>query len=112
MEEKQTEEKPASPELKTGSDDVKENKNIAVLSYLGILCLVPLLLKKESSFVQFHAKQGLVLMIGWLFIWFPFVGQVLWAILAIFSIWGIINVLEGKKTRLPVVADLAEKFNI
>lgn len=92
--------------------DIEDNKSIAILSYLGILCLVPLLLKKDSKFVKFHAKQGLVLIIGWLFVWFPFVGQVLWIVLAIFSIWGIINVLNGKFTRLPVIADLADKFNI
>ena len=38
--------------------DIQQNKGISVLSYLGILFLVPYLSKKESKFAQFHAKQG------------------------------------------------------
>src|SRR3989339_630004 len=41
--------------------DVEENKTVAALSYAWILCLVPLLGKRNSKFAQFHAKQGLVL---------------------------------------------------
>jgi fumarate reductase subunit D len=95
-----------------GDKDIEENKAIAVLSYLGILCLVPLLLKKDSKFSKFHAKQGLVLTIGWFFVWIPFMGQIIWALLAIFSLWGIINVLNGKYVALPIIGDLAEKINI
>lgn len=36
---------------------------IAVLSYFGLLFLVPYLLKKDSYFVKFHANQGLQLLI-------------------------------------------------
>src|SRR3954454_17387976 len=32
-----------------------------VLSYLGILCLIPLLAKKDDPEVQWHAKNGLAL---------------------------------------------------
>ncbi len=95
-----------------GDKDVEENKAITVLSYLGILCLVPLLLKKDSKFAKFHARQGLILTIGWVFSWLPFIGWILSVILAIFAIWGIINVLNGKYVALPIVGDLAEKINI
>ncbi|MBI5144164.1 MAG: zinc ribbon domain-containing protein, partial [Candidatus Omnitrophica bacterium] len=44
--------------------EVLEGKPFAILSYLWILCLVPLILKKENRFAMFHAKQGLVLFIG------------------------------------------------
>jgi len=43
--------------------DIEENKVAAALSYVWILCLVPLFLKKNSKFCQFHAKQGLLLFI-------------------------------------------------
>jgi uncharacterized membrane protein len=108
MEEQKEVQEQNNPEEK----DINENKGIAILSYLGILCLIPLLLKKESKFAMFHAKQGLVLTIGWFFVWFPFIGQLLWFVLAIFTIWGIINVLSGKYTKLPLVADLAARINI
>lgn len=57
------EKKESSPEEK--EDDKNEGVNaLAVISYLGILCLVPLLTKKDDKFTQFHAKQGLALLIA------------------------------------------------
>ena len=34
-----------------------------VLSYLPILVLIPLLIKKDDDFVHFHAKQGLIMLV-------------------------------------------------
>jgi uncharacterized membrane protein len=43
---------------------VSENRTIwTVLSYLGPLALIPLLVEREDSEVQWHAKHGLVLMV-------------------------------------------------
>lgn len=100
--------------------DVQENKAITILSYIGILCLVPLLAKKDSKFAQFHAKQGLVLLISWVVLSVifvvPFLGWVVgfigYIILLILMIMGIINVLSGKMTPLPVIGGLAGKFKI
>lgn len=93
--------------------DVQENKIFAVLAYLGILVLVPLLAKKESKFAMFHAKQGLVLLIGWIIAWllsFVFIGFIVDIVLIVFSIWGLINAATGKMEKLPLIGDLAEKF--
>ena len=52
------------PEIKKRSvkdQDVEQNRAIAAVGYVSILCLLPLLLKRESAFAQHHAKQGLVL---------------------------------------------------
>lgn len=38
--------------------DINQNKVMAVLSYFGILVLIPLLAKKDSKYAQYHAKQG------------------------------------------------------
>lgn len=92
--------------------DASENKFWALLSYFGILCVIPLLGKKESPFAQFHAKQGLVITLGWLLAWFPVFGWILGFILFVLDIIGIINVLTGKKEKLWIVGDLAEKLNI
>ncbi len=100
--------------------EIQEGKVLALLSYLGVLCLVPLLLKKENKFVLFHGKQGLVLFLGELaaaiigiipFVgWFiGFISIILFGIL---SLLGIVQVLMGNYWKIPVVADLAEKFNI
>ncbi len=41
----------------------QETKLFAAISYVGFLCIISLLLKKEDKFVLFHAKQGLVLFV-------------------------------------------------
>lgn len=93
---------------------------MALLSYLGLLCLVPLMARKEDRFVQFHAKQGLVLFIGemgtMVFTWIPYIGwffgMFLWIAWAGLSVMGILNVVREKRKKLPVVGGLAEKIEI
>lgn len=109
--EENTQQAGAEAPKETKIDDVKDNKLWAVLSYLGVLVVIPLLAKKESSFVQFHAKQGLVLLVGWALAWLPF-GPIIALIAFIFSIVGIVNVLNGERKNLPIVGELAEKINL
>ena len=51
------EESPYTPE------DIQQNRIWARLSYLGILVVFPLFLRKQSPYTRFHANQGLVLFI-------------------------------------------------
>jgi len=104
--------------------DIKEGKIWAVLAYLGPLCLLPLLNKKDNKFALHHAKQGLVLFVGELiaFIVFliPFIGQFIltflgWLIGLIFgaySIIGVIQSLMGKYWKAPIVSKWAENISI
>jgi uncharacterized membrane protein len=96
--------------------DVLENKSIAALSYLWILCLVPLLGKKDSKFAQFHAKQGLVLFIieivGSLIFWFPLFGQILMLALLVVSVIGIIKTLNGEWWEVPFIYEWSKKINL
>ena len=98
---------------------------MAILAYVGILVLVPIVAAKDSPFAKYHANQGLlltggfiVLWIALIFIWiilrfipflgffvscfgcflFPLVG-VAWLAL---SIVGILNVVNGKMKPLPM----------
>ena len=101
--------------------DVEKNKGMAVLSYIGILCLIPLLAAKESKFAQFHAKQGLVLFLAevllgilyaipFLNVVMLFVGWILYILLLVLAIMGIVNALGGKFWKMPVLGGMAEKF--
>lgn len=106
-----------------GNGDVAENKGIAALSYLGILCLIPLLAKRESKFAQFHAKQGLVLLIVEVIFGFlagvlaiiPVIGWIIdvvvWLYIVIMIIMGLINSLSGKYWEMPLLGQFAKKFN-
>ncbi len=104
-------------ELKQGN----QGKNaIALLSYIGILFLVPLLVAKDDPFVKFHIKQGITLFIAGLIIvaisMIPVLGWIIGfvasIILFVFAIMGIINVLTGKKKPLPLIGQYADYWKI
>ena len=100
--------------------EIEEGKVFAVLGYLSILCLVPLLLKKDNKFALFHGKQGLILFIfevaAGIISLVPFLGWII-GILAliifpILSVIGIIRSLMGQYWKMPVLGELAEKITI
>ncbi len=92
---------------------------MAILSYIGILFLIPMLTAKNDEFVQFHAKQGLVLfvaeiatvLIGWIPVLGWAVGTIANICWLVLSIIGIVNVVNGKKVPLPVIGKLAGKVD-
>lgn len=98
----------------------KKEDGIAILSYLGILFLIPLLVRRDDDFCQYHAKQGLILFIAELITcsiaWIPllgwFIGLCAWIVWLVFSIIGIMNVLQGKKKLLPGIGQFAQKIDI
>lgn len=91
-----------------------------ILSYLWVLVLIPLLVKKDDDFVHFHAKQGLILLIVWIAIWIiafiPFFGWFISSLasvgLGIVCLIAIVKVLMGKKWEIPVVSTYADKLNM
>ena len=98
--------------------DIEENNVLALLSYIWILWLIPLLAAKNSKFAKYHANQGLVLfiveMIGAIVLgalsWIPTVGIVFSILLAIFellclilAILGIVNAVQGQAKELPLI---------
>lgn len=102
---------------KTSDDlDIEINKNVAALSYLWVLCLVPLLGKKDSPYAQFHAKQGLVLfiieLIGGLIYWVPLFGQVLAIATIVVVIMGVVKTLNGERWEIPYIYELSQKINL
>lgn len=106
--------------MNKGGGNIKQDRIFALLSYLWILCIVPLLLEKEDRFVLGHAKQGLVLFIAetiaFILKIFPFFSQHIWNMcLMIFtavSLYGIFAALSGRPARILIVSGLAEKINI
>lgn len=111
--EQKTNENP-QPEKKTGGGA----DPLAIISYIGPLCLIPYLSKGKDDFVKFHAKQGLVLfileMITWAISWaFPFL-RVLTNLVSlvwlIFGIIGIVNAINKQKKQLPFIGSLAGKI--
>lgn len=96
------------------SQDIEQNKVYAILAYIGILFLVPLLAAKDSPYAKFHANQGLVLFllevalgtIAWIPVLGWLVGVVGWIAVAIFIIMGIVNASQGECKPLPIIGEI------
>ncbi|MBM5789970.1 hypothetical protein FJZ23_02710 [Candidatus Parcubacteria bacterium] len=92
---------------------------VSAIGYLGVLCLVPLLLERKSAFAQHHGKQGLTLLIAWLALWIgniiPVLGQIVWMIgslaFLILIILGMINAFAGRMWEMPVFGAYAKRFH-
>src|SRR6056297_1100984 len=89
--------------------DVELNKAVAALSYVWILFLVPLLLKRKSEFSQFHAKQGMILFLISLLTIIPILGQILFFVLLIISVISIVKVINGEWWKIPFVYEWSIK---
>ncbi len=103
----------SNKEIKPNSKDIADNKMIAAIGYVSILFVLPLFLKKDSKFAQFHAKQGLLLFI--IEVVSTWIAALLWPflVLAILAaLWGIKSAMEGKYWEIPFVGKLTEKLNI
>lgn len=108
------------PNLPSKSKDIDENKLLAAIGYVGILCLIPLLAKKDSAFCQFHGKQGLVLFVIWLVLSMinvlPVLGQLIWVlgsiVLLVLVILGIVHALNGEEWELPVLGKYAKQIKL
>ena len=97
----------------------QHHKLMAVLSYVGILVVIPIILAKDDPFVKFHIKQGLVLL-GIEIITWVVVGMFIWQLwmlvhlvnlaVLVLAIVGIVNAVQGKQKELPIVGSLAHSI--
>jgi uncharacterized membrane protein len=90
---------------------------MAALSYLGILCFIPLLRGGNDRFIHFHARQGLVIWMWGVIALFlmplpfgRFVFNFSSTAILIFSVFGLVSVMLGQSWRLPLVHELAKKL--
>ena len=99
-------------------NDVESNKIMAVISYLGVLIIIPLLKGeyKNSPFLRFHLNQAILFCIGWaltiLLNVIPFIGGLLGGLfsfaLAILEIVCIVYAVKGETKTFPIIS----KFKI
>ncbi len=118
---------PDTPESPPPSQEESSNRTIMlILSYLGILALIPLLVEKDDPEVQWHAKHGLVLTVGWIVLSialpilssFPYIGMflgcavapLLWLVILVIHIVAMIKALKGERLIIPVISDYADKW--
>ena len=90
---------------------------LGAVSYLGILSLIPIVLRTKNDYTRFHARQGLLLFISeiiFTLIWvIPFIGWVIgflgWVFCFIFSVIGLVRALRGQRWRIPVLHRFVDK---
>lgn len=108
---------------------VSPNRNLMiVLSYFGLLALIPLLVEKEDREVQWHAKHGLVLFVTWIVIGLLIgvvggliafgdggcsscmMSSVFWVVVLVVHILAIVKGINGQRLIIPGLSDFANKF--
>lgn len=119
------------PQRAARPEVVSDNRTVMiVLAYLGLLALIPLLVEKDDSEVQWHAKHGLVLVAA------EFIVMIaLWVLIMIITaisgglgcilglLWPlfvlailvvhvlcIVKGLNGQRFLIPGLSDFADRF--
>lgn len=115
----------AEAESAFDSADIRDNKVMAVLAYMGLLVLIPLFAAKESRFVRYHAKQGLILLIAemifavsycilsfivlsisWRLYFIVKIAGMASYLFPVLAVIGIGNVVGGRTKELPVIGNI------
>lgn len=91
---------------------------MAILAYIGPLVIVSYIVAGKHPTVKFHIGQGLVLLVIEAVVWvvdsmfytFAFFTNILFLAALVFSIIGIVNVVQGKQKELPLIGHLSKHF--
>jgi len=89
------------------------------MAYIPFLCFVPVIKMRDDPYAYFHGRQGIVLffleIIAVLFM-IPRLSALFWTVVIIACIGaavaGIIFSFQGKKYKLPIIGDLADKLKL
>jgi len=98
----------------TGLDD---SRLYAAMAYLLILVAVPWLTRRNDPFVNWHVRQGLVVLGGVVIAliaaaWWSTLGSLLFVALMIGDVVALVQALQGKKWKIPGVGQLAAKLRM
>lgn len=117
-----------APEILCGEEDINNNRVLALLSYISILFLVPTFVAKDSKFAQYHARQGMILFLISIPVFFvmmvicpllysvPGIGLILYPLIFFlpalallgWMVCGIANCLRGVCKPLPLIGKFAD----
>ena len=111
---------PSIEPLAPQDPEIQDAKFFAVIGYLNVLCFVPLLLKKNNKFAQFHGKQALVLFIleiaACILKIVPALGDlvftVAFVVFGILSLIGVMKVLMGEYWEMPVIYEISHRISL
>ena len=120
---------PPPPPPRGTSGGGSDRTLMVVLAYLWILALIPLLVKKDDREVQWHAKNGLAILVAEIVIWILFtilgfvipegiglgcglttLSCIVWIAFLVIRIIAIVKGVNGQRFRVPMVSDFADKM--
>ena len=103
-------ENPQNPQMPETDEqkDIKLNKDVAAFGYIWIMSVVVYASRRDSKFVQFHSKQGIVLFLLTLPVSvIPFIGKYLLLLIVAGMLLGFINAAQGQKRDVPFAGPLS-----
>ncbi len=120
-----------SPETPRGTPPSLSSKRfiMLILSYLGILALIPFLTEKDDREIQWHAKHGLVLaassivvligvgILNMTLIVLPGPNclgcgliTLAWLVIVVVHIIAMVKAINGDRLTMPVITDFANRW--
>jgi len=95
----------------------KKSKLIAILSYLCVLVIIPLIYGRKDKFVMFHARQGVGVLLLWVIsphlMWIPILGWILgpiiMALTLVLVVYGIVYASKGEEKPVPLIGKYTGK---
>lgn len=109
---------PAPSSVPPGNQPATDNTErlLSALGYIGFLCILPLVLRRDSRFCNYHGKQGLVLAIADMILriftfWTGFYTFILILIYAV-MIYSAVRAYRGNEFTLPLISDIAKELKI
>jgi len=111
-------------------EELEQGRTMAALAY--VFFLIPLLAAREQRYAMFHTEQAIVIWIGWVilrvgygilhtvfyyslnigFCGFGIFNWLIWVALIVFWVMGLVAALQKKTEPLPLIGDIASKFNL
>lgn len=100
--------------------EAQGDKILSAVGYFSFLCILPLVVRPESKFCQFHGKQGLAItiiflafsVVAWLpGFWMPGIYGLLGLLQFLVALLGVLSAFQGKMNRIPFVSQIADKLD-
>lgn len=104
-----------APQNQDDITGIDQSRLLAAMSYLAFLVFFSLFANRGDAFVSYHARQGLIIFIGYVLggiasIWVPIIGNLFILLLMIVSVMGVIHAVQGNRWKIPVITNIANKF--
>ncbi|MSR67508.1 hypothetical protein EXS65_01610 [Candidatus Peribacteria bacterium] len=88
--------------------DIRINKDVAAFSYVWIMSVIIYFSRKDSSFIRYHSKQGIILFLLSIPVsLIPGIGSYLMFIVVAGMLLGFLNAANGQMRDVPLVGPLS-----